>query len=90
MRLGTGSIYASIVIHSVWNAVILNAFHPVATGPAAALWTGESGIFTLIVLVVISVLISRRGSWTYIRSLPQRGVLLSPYLSQQHPAPRVT
>jgi membrane protease YdiL (CAAX protease family) len=85
MRLETGSIWPVIFAHGAWNAIIQAAFDPVARGPVAALWTGESGILTVLVLVVVAVIVSR-GSWTYIRSLPGRGVPLSQQLAAQ-PAP---
>jgi uncharacterized protein len=85
MRLETGSIWPVIFAHGAWNAIIQQAFDPVAKGPVAGLWTGESGILTAVVLVVVTVIVSR-GSWTYIRSLPGRGVPLSRQLSAQ-PAP---
>ena len=44
-------------------------------GANAALWTGESGILTVMVLVVVAVLVSR-GTWIYIRALPEPGVPL--------------
>jgi membrane protease YdiL (CAAX protease family) len=86
MRLETGSIWPPIVAHSAWNAIIQGPFDGVATGPNAALWTGESGILTLIVIVVVAVIVSR-GTWTYVRSLPGRGVPLSQQLSQQPTPP---
>ncbi len=85
MRLETGSIWPVIFFHSAWNAIIQGPFDGATTGANAALWTGESGILTVIVLVVVSVIVSR-GTWTYIRSLPGRGVQLSQQLSPQ-PAP---
>jgi membrane protease YdiL (CAAX protease family) len=85
MRLETGSIWPVIFAHSAWNSIIQGPFDGATKGANAALWTGESGILTLIVLVVLSVLVSR-GTWTYIRSLPGRGVPLSQQLSAQ-PAP---
>jgi uncharacterized protein len=85
MRLETGSIWPVIFAHGAWNAIIQAAFDPVARGPVAALWTGESGILTVLVLVVVAVIVSG-GSWTYIRSLPGRGVPLSQQLAAQ-PAP---
>jgi membrane protease YdiL (CAAX protease family) len=77
MRLETGSVWPPIVAHSAWNAIIQGPFDGAATGPNAALWIGESGIFTVIVVVVVAVIVSR-GTWTYVRSLPGRGVPLSP------------
>jgi membrane protease YdiL (CAAX protease family) len=85
MRLETGSIWPVIFAHSAWNSIIQGPFDGAMKGPNAALWTGESGIFTVIVLFVVAVLVSG-GTWTYIRSLPGRGVSLSQQLSPQ-PAP---
>ena len=85
MRLETGSIWPVIFFHSAWNSIIEGPFDGATKGASAALWTGESGIFTVIVLVVVAVLVSG-GTWTYVRSLPGRGVPLSPQLSRQ-PAP---
>ncbi len=76
MRLETGSIWPAIFAHSAWNAIIQGPFDGSTTGANAALWTGESGILTVIAIVVVAVIVSR-GSWTYIRSLPGRGVPLS-------------
>jgi uncharacterized protein len=86
MRLETGSIWPVIFAHGAWNAIIQVAFDPVARGPVAGLWTGESGILTVVVLVVVAVIVSG-GSWTYIRTLPGRGVPLSQQLSAPQPAP---
>jgi uncharacterized protein len=85
MRLETGSIWPVIFAHSAWNSIIQHPFDGATKGANAWLWTGESGILTVIVLVVVAVIVSR-GTWTYIRSLPGRGVPLSQQLSQQ-PAP---
>jgi membrane protease YdiL (CAAX protease family) len=85
MRLETGSIWPVIFFHSAWNAIIQGPFDGATKGANAALWTGESGILPVIVLVVVSVIVSR-GTWTYIRGLPGRGVPLSQQLSAQ-PAP---
>src|SRR3954465_5042865 len=85
MRLETGSIWPVIFAHSAWNSIIQRPFDGATKGANAALWTGESGILPVIVLVVVAVIVSR-GTWTYIRSLPGRGVPLSQQLSRQ-PAP---
>jgi membrane protease YdiL (CAAX protease family) len=82
MRLETGSIWPVIFAHSAWNSIIQGPFDGATKGTGAALWTGESGILTAVVLVVVVVLVSR-GNWTYIRSLPGRGVPLSWWLSQR-------
>ncbi len=83
MRLETGSVWPVIFAHSAWNSIIQGPVDGATKGPnPAALWTGESGILTVVVLVVVAVIVSR-GTWTYIRSLPGRGVPLSQQLSQQ-------
>ena len=87
MRLETGSIWPVIFAHSAWNSIIEGPFDGATKGANAALWTGESGILTVIVLVVVAVLVSR-GTWTYIRRPTERGRPLSQWLSQ-HPT-RVT
>jgi len=86
MRLETGSIWPVIFAHSAWNRIIQGPFDGATKGANAALWTGESGIFTVIVLVVVAVLVSR-GTWTYVRSLPGRGVPLSQQLSPRPASP---
>jgi len=86
MRLETGSIWPVIYAHSAWNRIIQGPFDGATKGANAALWTGESGIFTVIVLVVVAVLVSR-GTWTYVRSLPGRGVPLSQQLSPRPASP---
>ena len=82
MRLETGSIWPVIFDPSAWNSIIQGPFDGATKGANAALWTGESGILTVIVLVVVAVIVSR-ATWTYIRSLPGRGVPLSQQLSPQ-------
>ena len=76
MRLETGSVWPVVYAHAAWNAIIQGPFDGAATGPDAALWTGESGILVVIVLAAVAVAVSR-GTWTYIRSLPGPGVPLS-------------
>jgi uncharacterized protein len=88
MRLQTGSVWPVIFAHSAWNSIIQGPFDGSTRGANAALWTGEAGILTVLVLVVVAVLVSR-GSWTYVRGLPGRGVPLSQALSSSQPAPRV-
>lgn len=69
MRLETGSIWPVIALHAAWNSIIQNAFDPATTGAGATWWVGESGILTLIALVVAAVIFSR-GHWT-IRRVPE-------------------
>src|SRR3712207_3678642 len=65
MRLETGSIWPVIFAHSAWNSIIQGPFDGATKGPdAAALWTGESGILTVVVLVVVAVIVSRSEEHT--------------------------
>jgi membrane protease YdiL (CAAX protease family) len=84
LRLETGSIWPAIVGHSAYNSIIQAAFHPATKyGAGAGLWVDdEAGILVALALVVTAVVFSR-GSWTYVRSLPGRGMPLSQWLSQQ-------
>ena len=62
LRLESGSIWPAIVSHAAWNAVIVSTFGAFTIGPMAGLWTGESGILTVLVtLVVVALLV--RGTW---------------------------
>jgi membrane protease YdiL (CAAX protease family) len=70
MRLGTGSVWPAIVLHTAWNSVILRGFDPVTTGSGAMLWVGESGILTTLALLAAAVVFSR-GRWTILREAPK-------------------
>jgi len=60
LRLESGSVWPGVVMHGVWNSVIQGVFDRATTGPAALLWTGESGILTLVVLIAIALFALRR------------------------------
>jgi uncharacterized protein len=79
MHLETGSVWPAIVLHAAWNSIIQTAFDPATAGSRAALWTGESGILTLLALVVAAIIYSR-GRWTIRRvpEVPQGTVTASP------------
>ena len=68
VRLETGSVWPAIALHAAWNSIIQSAFGAATTGSVAALWVGEAGILTALVLVVAAVIFSR-GHWT-IRRVP--------------------
>jgi membrane protease YdiL (CAAX protease family) len=83
MRLETGSIWPVIALHAAYNSIIQTAFAPVTTGAGAPLWVGmEAGILVVLATVVLAVIFSR-GTWTYVRRLPERGVPLSQRLAQK-------
>jgi membrane protease YdiL (CAAX protease family) len=70
LRLESGSIWPVIVLHGVWNRVIQGEFDRATAGPAALLWTGESGILTLVTLGVVALIIARRP-WALLRQPPR-------------------
>lgn len=72
LRLDTGSIWPAILLHSSWNALIQGPFDQATKGAGAALWTGEGGILTVAVLLVIAFLITRRP-WVMRREPPRAG-----------------
>jgi membrane protease YdiL (CAAX protease family) len=69
VRLETGSVWPAVALHVAWNVVIQAGFDPATTGATRAMWVGESGILTVLVLVVAASIVSR-GQWAYIRVLP--------------------
>jgi len=52
-RMTSGSVWPTVIAHGSWNVVIQSVFDPFSTGPAAATWTGESGILTVLALWAI-------------------------------------
>jgi uncharacterized protein len=69
MRLETGSIWPAITLHAAWNVIIQAVFDQATTSAGATLWVGESGILTLLAVVVAAILFSR-GHWM-IRRVPE-------------------
>jgi uncharacterized protein len=69
VRLETGSVWSAVALHAAWNVIIQAGFDPATTGATRAMWVGELGIFTALVLVVAAAILSR-GRWAYIRALP--------------------
>jgi len=67
LRLATGSVWPAVALHLAWNRIIIGGFDAVTAGDRAALWVGESGLLTALVLVVAAAVCSR-GRWTILRS----------------------
>jgi membrane protease YdiL (CAAX protease family) len=66
LRLQTGSVWPAIVLHAAWNSIIQSSFDPARTGgdsrrihDAASWWVGESGILTVIAMIVAAVVFSQ-------------------------------
>lgn len=55
LRLDTGSIWAPVVAHAAWNAVINGGFDLATTGQDALLWTGETGVLTALALALAAL-----------------------------------
>ena len=89
MRLETGSIWPAIVLHGAWNSIFQTAFVPATTGAGAVWWVGESGILTLIALVVAAIIFSR-GHWTIRRDPKCHKALLQQALYPEFPRMRYT
>lgn len=49
-RMASGSVWPTVIAHGSWNVVIQSVFDRFSTGPAAATWTGESGVLTVLAL----------------------------------------
>lgn len=69
LRLTTGSIWPAIIFHAVWNSVIQGPFDHATTGRLALLWTGESGILTMLVLIGVTLIVTWRP-WTLLYQPP--------------------
>lgn len=74
LRLNTGSVWPAIMFHAAWNSIIQGPFDRATTGPAATLWTGESGILTMLVLIIAALIINRRP-WAMLRQPPESETL---------------
>lgn len=65
LRLQSGSVWPAIVLHGAWNSIIQSAFDAARTGgdgfrlhDGASWWVGESGVLTVIAMIIAAVLFS--------------------------------
>lgn len=58
LRLETGSVWPAIVLHAAWNSIIQSAFDGARTGGDGSWWVGESGVLTVVTLVICAVIFS--------------------------------
>jgi membrane protease YdiL (CAAX protease family) len=70
MRLETGSVWPAVALHAAWNVAMQAGFQPLAAGASSQLWVGESGVITVLVVVLAAAIYSR-GKWAILRK-PQR------------------
>jgi CAAX protease family protein len=61
LRLGTGSVWAAVAGHAVWNALINAGFTFATPNHESNIWIGEQGVIVLAVFIVAVFVI--RGSW---------------------------
>ena len=61
-RMASGSVWPAVIAHGAWNVVIQGVFDRYTHGPNAELWTGESGVLTVIAMWLAFVLL-RRARW---------------------------
>ncbi|PGM74780.1 CPBP family intramembrane metalloprotease domain-containing protein [Bacillus cereus] len=59
LRLITGSIWPSVIIHATWNAIIQGPFARASTGYQTEIWIGESGLITALVILITAIIVSR-------------------------------
>ncbi|EJV84265.1 CPBP family intramembrane glutamic endopeptidase [Bacillus cereus] len=59
LRLITGSIWPSVIIHATWNAIIQGPFARASTGYQTEIWIGESGLITAIIILITAIITSR-------------------------------
>ncbi|TPV46828.1 CPBP family intramembrane glutamic endopeptidase [Bacillus dicomae] len=64
LRLITGSVWPSVIIHTTWNAIIQGPFARASTGYQTEIWIGESGLITAIIILITAIIMSRIVNFT--------------------------
>ncbi|MED1383171.1 CPBP family intramembrane metalloprotease domain-containing protein [Bacillus mycoides] len=64
LRLITGSVWPSVIIHATWNAIIQGPFARASTGYQTEIWIGESGLITAIIILITAIITSRIVNFT--------------------------
>ncbi|GCE23479.1 CPBP family intramembrane glutamic endopeptidase [Dictyobacter kobayashii] len=62
LRLQTGSLWPSVVLHAAWNSFIVEIFNSLNRDGDTSHWTSESGILVAALMVVLAWLFLR-GNW---------------------------
>lgn len=60
-RTDTGSVWPAVVLHVAWNTTFQAGFDPATTGARRALWVGEFGVLTALLVVAVALVAARRG-----------------------------
>ncbi|HGH7174219.1 TPA: CPBP family intramembrane glutamic endopeptidase [Bacillus wiedmannii] len=64
LRLITGSVWPSVIIHTTWNAIIQGPFARASTGYQTEIWIGESGLITALIILITAIITSRIVNFT--------------------------
>ncbi len=59
LRLTTGSLWPSILLHAAWNGIILEIFDAFTKGADTSIWTGESGLLIACMTILAAFIITR-------------------------------
>ncbi len=61
LRLKTGSLWPSIVLHAAWNSIILDIFDSFSKDTHVLSWTGEAGILVALIMIIVAYIFCSRG-----------------------------
>lgn len=64
LRLTSGSLWPSILLHAAWNGLILEIFDALTRGADTSPWTGEAGLITASVTLLIALIMTQLGKNT--------------------------
>lgn len=56
LRLKSGSIWPSILLHAAWNSILVDIFNDLTPGVDTSLWVGEPGLITALIMALVAVL----------------------------------
>ncbi|EPY06884.1 caax amino protease family protein [Paenibacillus alvei TS-15] len=59
LRLASGSVWPSVIIHTSWNSVIQGPFTRATSGQNSEIWIGESGLLTAFIIIIAAIIVSR-------------------------------
>jgi len=60
LRIRTGSIWPSIILHATWNGLINAGFTLAVQDHAENMWVGETGIVVVVTLIIAAVLLNKK------------------------------
>jgi membrane protease YdiL (CAAX protease family) len=64
LRLTTGSLWPSILLHAAWNGIILELFNAFTKGADTSIWTGEAGLLVAFMSMLVAFIITHAGLQT--------------------------